>query len=57
MYQTPDSGCKIKDTCCGRSMVMLELKLVKGKAGDDDFYAVNGTAPEDGYKYRITLLK
>ena len=31
MYQKPDSGCKIQDTCCGRCILMQSLKLVMGK--------------------------
>ena len=29
-----DYGCNIQDTCCRRSIVMLKLKLVKGKTED-----------------------
>ena len=30
MKRKPDNGCKIQDTCNGRSKVMIRLKLVKG---------------------------
>ena len=35
MNHKSDAGCKIQDTCCGRSIVVLSLKLVKGKTADE----------------------
>ena len=32
----PENGCEIQDSCCGRSGVMLQLKIVKSTEDDDD---------------------
>ena len=41
----PENGCEIQNAACGRSGVMLRLKLVKGidLVGEDD----NDDAPTD----------
>ena len=37
----------IQDTCCGRTMVILKLDLVKGKDVDESASAANETEPTD----------
>ena len=43
MDLNPDSGKEIQDTCCGRIMVILKLKLERGKTKDDDAASKNIT--------------
>ena len=51
----PENGCKIQNSACGQSGVMLRLKLVKGVdlAGDNDDDAPN----EDGLLHGTKALK
>ena len=51
MDRKPVAGYKIQDTCCGRSMVMLNSKLVKGKTADEAYVPANGTAPAEDVNY------
>ena len=46
MNLKPDSGCKIKNTCCVRSIVMIKLDLVKDEDADEYSNAENLTAPD-----------
>ncbi len=51
----PENGCEIQNSACGRSGVMLRLKLVKGVdlAGDNDDDAPN----KDGLLHGTKVLK
>ncbi|KAI2491610.1 Transposase IS4 [Fragilaria crotonensis] len=51
----PENGCEIQNSACGRSGVMLRLKLVKGVdlVGDNDDDAPN----EDGLLHGTKVLK
>ena len=40
-------GCKTKDTFCGRSMVMVKLKFVKGKNLYEAASDANETVPNE----------
>ena len=48
MYHKPDACFEIQDTFCGRIIVMLKLKLVKGKTADEADATSNGTATSGG---------
>ena len=39
MYLKLYDGCKIQDTPCGRRMVIMKLKLVKGKTAYEAYDA------------------
>ena len=45
MNHKTDDGCKNKYTCCGISMMMLVLKLLKGNTKNESSAAVNMTVP------------
>ena len=53
----PDAGCKIQDNCYGRSMVMMKLKLAKGKTADKEDDSANGTSPYGDVNHGIKVLK
>ena len=57
MYWKPYAGCGIQDTCCGRSMVMLKLKLVKGRTEDEASADSNVSAPAENDNYGTTVIK
>ena len=57
MYCKPYNGCKIQGSCCGKSMMILKLKLVKGKTVDEADIASNLTAPYEYLKHVTTVLK
>ena len=42
-----DSGCKIQDNCFGSIIVMMKLKLVKGKAVYEAATAADGNSPAE----------
>ena len=47
MDYNPDFGCKIQDNWYGRSMVIMKLNLVKGKAADKAADATNENATSE----------
>ena len=49
----PDNGCEIQNSCCGRSTIMMRLKLVK-TAEEDSTHTVVDT--ETGILHRTRLL-
>ena len=57
MDRNPDTGYKIQDTCCGSSMVMLNLKLVKVNTADEASSTSNGTAPSGDVNHGTKVLK
>ena len=57
MDRKPYAGCKIQDICYERSMVVLNLKLVKGKAADEASTTENLNAPAEDDNYGTTVLK
>ena len=52
-----DAVYKIQDTCCGRTVVMLKLNLVKGNDVDESASAANGTEPADDNNWGTTAPK
>ena len=57
MNLKPDSGCKIRNTCCVRSIVMIKLDLVKDEDADEYSNAENLTAPDEDDNYGTKILK
>ena len=57
MDQKLDSGWKVQDTCCGSSMVMLKLKLMKVKTSDEVYVAENLNSHDGGDNHGTTVIK
>ena len=57
MDRKPDAGCEIQYTFYVMIMVMINLKLVKGKAVDNASATENGTEISRGVNHGTKLLK
>ena len=57
MDRSPDDGCKIQYTCCGRSMVIVKFKLVNVRTTNEADATANGTALDGYVNHGTKLLK
>jgi Transposase IS4 len=56
MDRKPEDGCEIQNACCGRSGIMMQLRLVRSAAAEsaaNDHEAVGAAADANGYFYFV----